>query len=113
MTNATVQKILTKETHTSKGTTSKVVGVRMQDGSELFANTVISATSPYHTFMELMGGSESTAEHKNATVGSSGHASRGYSPALPEEFAHHIKHTGAVLFCSAYVFGSSSSFCRE
>lgn len=102
MTNATVQKILTKETHTSKGTTSKVVGVRMQDGSELFANTVISAASPYHTFMELMGGSENEGAHRTATAGNGGHASRGYSPALPEEFAHHIKHTGncCMLQCA-------------
>lgn len=50
----------------------------MQDGSVLHAPTVISATTPYHTFLELMQGDE------NHT----------YSSALPEEFAHHIKHTG-------------------
>lgn len=120
MTNATVQKILTKETRNSKGASSfKVIGVRMQDGSELYADTVISATTPYHTFMELMGVNGSTsiaaADHittSASTSTSAGVGSRGYSPALPEEFAHHIKHTGKLYttFRALLIVGLQSKY---
>ena len=95
VTNATVTKILTESRAGSSE--NKVVGVRMQDGSELRASTVISATTPYHTFMELMG--EGLDAEQGAAVaaagGSGGATGRGaYSKALPEYFSHHIKHTG-------------------
>ena len=41
--NATVKKIITKG--------NKVKGVLMSDGSEIYADTVLSGCSPYHTFL--------------------------------------------------------------
>ncbi|KAK3277937.1 hypothetical protein CYMTET_14091, partial [Cymbomonas tetramitiformis] len=50
--NATVKRILYSE----DGDASRVTGVEMADGTQLFADTVLSGTSPYHTFLELMPG---------------------------------------------------------
>ena len=48
VTNATVRGILTRG--------DRVTGVLMSDGSEIYADTVLSGCSPYHTFMELIPG---------------------------------------------------------
>ena len=90
MTNATVKKILTEKSTKSGNKSNTVTGVQMQDGSILYAKTVISATTPYHTFMELMGEVPVNDDSKN-------NSRESYSKALPEEFSHHIKHTGTVL----------------
>ena len=104
VTNATVKRIITESTSTSKGgggkNSSVVKGVQMQDGSMLYAKTIISATTPYHTFMELMGeegGEEkkdSNIEKMNMKSSYKGVGRERYSKALPEEFSHHINHTG-------------------
>ncbi len=54
VTNATVQSILYNEA--GAGGKASVRGVKMADGSELYAPTVLSNATPYHTFLELMPG---------------------------------------------------------
>lgn len=71
ITNATVKKVLTEN--------DKVIGVEMADGTILHADTVLSGTSPYHTFVELMPESSNPDNFQNKELG---------------EFIHHIRHTG-------------------
>ena len=66
-TNALVAEILFDQ--------GRAVGVQMEDGSKLFANTVISGTAPIHTFTELC---SSTAQQQH----------------FPKDFMTHIKSTG-------------------
>lgn len=68
-TNAVVDEILIDDI------TGSVTGVRMNNGSVLNAKTVISATSPYHTFVDLI-----ASPHKGVTV--------------PLDFYKHIESTG-------------------
>jgi phytoene dehydrogenase-like protein len=70
VTNATVRKIL----HDG----NKVTGVEMEDGSKLESNLILSGTTPYHTFVELM------PEWSNNT----------YSNQELSKFTHHIRHSG-------------------
>jgi hypothetical protein len=74
VTNAMVKRVLH---HNNSGKTVK--GVEMFDGSVLEANTVISGTTPYHTFVELM------------PEWSEGN---GYANKELNTFTHHIRHTG-------------------
>jgi phytoene dehydrogenase-like protein len=80
--NATVERILYGDEH--QGAT----GVRMQDGTELLADRVLSGTNPYHTFLELMPG----------LARDSGNASE--SSPLPRWFQHHIRF--AEYACGAF-----------
>lgn len=68
-TNAVVNEILIDKT------SGAVSGVRMDDGSTLSAKTVISAASPYHTFVDLV-----SKEHCGVSV--------------PKDFYNHIQSTG-------------------
>eukprot|EP01034_Spumella_vulgaris_P021985 gene21985-28072_t len=78
VTNATVRRILTEG--------DRAVGVRMDDGSELFADTILSGTTPYHTFMELLPGlARGGVEEVNP---------------VPPDFTHHIRH--ADYSCGAF-----------
>lgn len=79
VTNATVREILLhdhnkRDSHSSKTSFARdgnnsdnysspraVRGVRMEDGSEVTADHVVSAVSPYHTFSELMARPETQA----------------------------------------------------
>ena len=65
VTNATVERILTRPKHTTnplvEGECHEVTGVQMADGTELHAETVLTGCSPYHTFVELLG-SDGSAE---------------------------------------------------
>jgi len=71
--NASVAKIL----HKSDGNTHKVAGVQLEDGTKLEADIVLSGATPYHTYLELLPGLDTTL-------------TEGQSP-LPKEFAHHIR----------------------
>lgn len=69
--NAVVKRILVEK--------DRVIGVEMEDGSHLYADKVISGTTPYHTFVELM--PEWTKQQESIT-----------SPVA--KFTEHIRHTG-------------------
>jgi len=71
-TNAAVNEILIDSSSGS------VTGVRMDDGSILSASTVISAASPYHTFVDLV-----SSSHRGVTI--------------PMDFYNHIKSTGKLV----------------
>ena len=79
MTNATVSKILYEER--LDGSAPRVKGVRMIDGSEIYADVVLSNATPYHTFLELMPGLSRDSGNKSES-----------SP-LPADFQHHIRFT--------------------
>lgn len=55
-------------------------GVEMEDGTQLRAKAVLSNATPYHTFLELMGG------------GGAGGAGDTAPPPLPPTFVQHVKH---------------------
>jgi phytoene dehydrogenase-like protein len=73
VTNATVRRILTSS--------GRAVGVCMDDGSEVFADSILSGATPYHTFMELLPGltREEGVEELNP---------------VPADFARHIRNAG-------------------
>jgi phytoene dehydrogenase-like protein len=52
VTNASVKRIL----YTGSSTDAQVSGVEMEDGSIIEADCVLSGTTPYHTFLELLPG---------------------------------------------------------
>lgn len=81
ITNATVKKILYEN--------NKVTGVQMADGSEIYSDIVISGTTPYHTFLELLPGLSQDSGYTSATP----------SP-IPQEFTHHIRF--ADYSCGAF-----------
>jgi phytoene dehydrogenase-like protein len=58
---------------------SRVTGVELADGTQLYADVVLSGASPYHTFMELLPGlvADSAGAGANATTASGGAASGG------------------------------------
>eukprot|EP01125_Pyxidicula_operculata_P021282 TRINITY_DN8132_c0_g1_i1.p1 TRINITY_DN8132_c0_g1~~TRINITY_DN8132_c0_g1_i1.p1 ORF type:complete len:857 (+),score=192.80 TRINITY_DN8132_c0_g1_i1:21-2591(+) len=77
VTNATVKNILyEKDPKTGK---NKSVGVKMSDGSHLYANTIVSNANPYHTFLELIPGLSRDSGNESED-----------SP-LPRDFQHHIR----------------------
>ena len=89
VTNATVKKILT--------TGDKVKGVLMYDGTELYADTVLSGCSPYHTFMELLPGLSIDSKHDY----SNGKEDEGKEKSFSlESFAHHMRFTD--FSCGAF-----------
>jgi phytoene dehydrogenase-like protein len=69
----TVVNALVKSIRFEKG---RAVGVTMEDGSVLSADTIISGTSPFHTFTELCSDQEQSL--------------------FPKDFITHIKHTGRI-----------------
>lgn len=71
VTNATVRQIL----HDG----SNVKGVKMDDGSVLEANTILSGANPYHTFIELMPDWAKGFSNSNGELA---------------KFTHHIRHSG-------------------
>jgi phytoene dehydrogenase-like protein len=90
--NAVVQNI------TFDSETKAVTGVRMRDGTELKANTVLSNAGPYHTFLELLPGLSRDANNPNTSRDANNpNTSRdANNPAeqspLPYAFTHHIRY---------------------
>ena len=84
VTNATVKRIL----YQGSGSNARATGVLMSDGSELHADTILSGTSPYHTFLELMPG----------LARDSGDSTEDFP--LPTDFVHHIRFTD--FSCGAF-----------
>jgi phytoene dehydrogenase-like protein len=82
LTNATVQRIM----HEGEGEGARVCGVRMVDGTELRAPTVLAGCTPYHAFLELMPGLSAASGYAAAE------AEEGASP-LPADFQHHVRFT--------------------
>lgn len=79
ITNAPVAEILLSgDASSGTGGGSRAVGVRMEDGTVLHAEIIISGASPYHTFMELLP-AEAASTH------------------VPEPFVRHIGNTGGTL----------------
>merc|ERR1719499_877971 len=70
-TNANVKKILYEG--------KRAVGVEMEDGSQIYAHTIISNTTPYHTFLELLPGLSRNSGNLSEE-----------SP-LPPEFVKHLR----------------------
>lgn len=77
VTNATVSKILYQER--LDGSKPRAQGVKMADGSELYADVVVSNATPYHTFLELMPGLSRDS------------GNMAESSPLPADFQHHIR----------------------
>jgi hypothetical protein len=91
----------------------KAVGVIMDDGSELRADTVISGCTPYHTFMELMPENNTSFNDNNGAGNGNGsggvyvstaksgkrgsdRGSGGSGSPFPADFLKQIKHTGTI-----------------
>ena len=92
--NATVDRILYKNTSVS--------GVRMKDGTELYADTVLAGCTPYHVFMELLPGLSRDSGNTDEQ-----------SP-VPPEFVRHIRFTDHAcgcfkINCNKHIMNASSA----
>ncbi len=94
ITNATVRNILT----TSDG---KAKGAVMHDGTEIYADIILSGCSPYHTFMELLPGLsiDSNYNHSNDNKEVEKSKDKVKSP-LFQNFVHHMRFTD--FSCGAF-----------
>jgi phytoene dehydrogenase-like protein len=73
--NAAVSEIM----YEGNGANARATGVRMSDGTVLEADTILSGTTPYHTFLELMPGMARDSGYQGET-----------SP-VSADFQHHIR----------------------
>mmetsp|Transcript_52026 Transcript_52026/g.130641 ORF Transcript_52026/g.130641 Transcript_52026/m.130641 type:complete len:499 (-) Transcript_52026:47-1543(-) len=113
--NATVRRILYEPASSSSGsaaprssssfgssgsscayTPSRVCGVELADGTQLYADCVLSGASPYHTFMELLPGLANSGAAAHGSSGTSGFSGSSASSAsastpLPADFARQVR----------------------